>query len=351
MAALTARRRWPAILVLIVLAPVSAEVLIGDLPFTPTGLLSLIFFMPIYGAGAILIREVAVRRRSGLPGLFVLGMAYCLVEEGLALRSLTSPSIYHGIGLAMGGRIDGVNGVYLLLQLVNHPIWSIIVPVVITDLIFPAHRNRAYLRIPGMIITPLIFVIGVALTGFSARTTIDPGYLMPLSVAITLLIIIVILVVIAVGPLAHRHDAPASFDYRPAPSPWLILIISAVASWMLLAPLWLPGRFGWSFARGPAIIVMIIIAAAGVTCYLVLLRRWGALHAVGTVDGGTWSPQHRAAAVSGLLLGHSAFGAVIQRDTGVRDRVGLIILLLISCALLVPLIRSRGRSVDQSSAR
>lgn len=347
MTALTTRRRWPAILVLVALAPFSAEVSIGDLPFTAIGLLSLIFFMPIYGAGAILIRELAVRRGSGLPDLFVLGMAYCLVEEGLALRSVTSPSIYGGIGVTMGGRIGGVNGVYLLLQLVNHPIWSIIVPVMITDLIFPAHRNRPYLRVPGMIITPIIYVIGVALTAFSATTTIDPGYTMPRPATITLLIMIVILVALAVGPMAHRDRStlPLSYDYRSAPSPWLVLILSVAATWVLLAPLWLPGRFRWSFARGPAVIVMIIIAAVGVIGYLLMVRSWGALHAGGTVDLPTWTPKHRAAAVAGLLLGHSVFGAVIQPYTTTRDRVALIVVLLVSAGLLMLLVRRSARTV------
>jgi hypothetical protein len=52
----------------------------------------------------------------------------------------------------MGARVLGVNGVYLLLQLVNHAIWSIVVPIVVTELIFPGHRGRPYLGRPGVVV-------------------------------------------------------------------------------------------------------------------------------------------------------------------------------------------------------
>lgn len=320
-------RRWPAIVLLALLSPATAEISIGDLPYTPDGLVALIFFLPIYGGGAVLLRELAVRRRAGLAGLFVLGLAYCLVEEGLALRSLTSPTIYQGIGVAMGARLAGVNGVYLLLQLVNHAVWSIVVPVMITDLVLPAHRGRRYLRIPGLVIAPLVFLVGVALTAFAARTSIDPGYRMGGLAVMIILAMIAVLVMIALGPLGGR-DAPhpPGVTGRALPRPSIVLVVSAMAGWGYLAPLWLPGHFRWGFARGVGIVPMIVLALAVAAGYLTLLLRR------------SWTPRHQAAAVTGLYLGHAAFGLLIQPDTW-PDRAVTAALLIIAAVLLVRLIR------------
>jgi len=342
-------RRWPALLVLALLAPFTAEISIGDLPFTPTGLLSMIFFVPIYGAGAVLARELTVPRGSGLPGLFVLGLAYCLIEEGLALRSLTSPTIYHGIGAAMGGRIAGINGVYLFLQLINHAVWSIVLPVMITELIFPAQRNRRWLRLPGMVITSVIFVIGVALTALSARTTIDPDYTMPTPASVVLVLVIAALVALAVGPLAHRNARPVSRPRGGATPPGAaaVLITSATAAVIFLAPLWLPRHFRWSFAGGPGVLVMIIIGLTSVIGYPLLLRHWSAFDTTETHDRAPWTTAHCAAAVAGLWLGHAIFGAVIGPDT-VRDRLVVAGLLVISAGLLAVLVR-RAATADQAT--
>jgi hypothetical protein len=82
----TLRRGAPAA-TLFVLAPVIGEVLFGAIPLSrlPFGLLGVV---GLYGGGAILVRELVVRRRLGAAWLVVLGLAYGLVEEGLVVQSL-----------------------------------------------------------------------------------------------------------------------------------------------------------------------------------------------------------------------------------------------------------------------
>ena len=68
-----ARVHWPALLTLLWLSPVTAEVFSGSMPpseFLPLGLLIVV---PWYGFGAILCRELCIRWPSGLAGLFLLG--------------------------------------------------------------------------------------------------------------------------------------------------------------------------------------------------------------------------------------------------------------------------------------
>src|SRR5215468_9143423 len=82
------RRVGPAI-ALYFLAPLVAEFLLGDFPVTMLGLLLLLG--PMYGGGAILIREVVRRTGRGWPSIVLLGLAYGIVEEAFTTESLFDP--------------------------------------------------------------------------------------------------------------------------------------------------------------------------------------------------------------------------------------------------------------------
>src|SRR5580698_10225032 len=75
---------WPA-LALFFTAPLEAEYLLGDLPIKM--LPALIVLAPMYGGGALLIREVARRTGRGWPAILVLGMAYAIFEEAFTTQS------------------------------------------------------------------------------------------------------------------------------------------------------------------------------------------------------------------------------------------------------------------------
>src|SRR5262245_52623671 len=97
--------RYLPVLTLALLAVVIPEVLFGPTPLSEPG--RILATMPIYAGGAILIRELARRRRSGWIGIAMLGAAYGIVEEGLALGSLFNPEMFNA-GL-VGARLFGVN--------------------------------------------------------------------------------------------------------------------------------------------------------------------------------------------------------------------------------------------------
>ncbi len=83
------RRILPA-LGLFVLAPLVAEFLLGNLPIT--ALPALVLLAPLYGGGALLIREVARRTGRGWPTMIVLALAYGVLEEGITTMSLFNPA-------------------------------------------------------------------------------------------------------------------------------------------------------------------------------------------------------------------------------------------------------------------
>src|SRR5262245_15781139 len=69
----TLRRIGPA-LALLIIAPLIAEFLLGDFNIRQIGFLGV--FIPVYGAGALLVREITRRARRGWPTMLLLALAY-----------------------------------------------------------------------------------------------------------------------------------------------------------------------------------------------------------------------------------------------------------------------------------
>src|SRR5262249_48803885 len=106
-----------------------------------------------------------------------------------------------------------------------------------------------------------------------------------------------------------------------APQPWVVLLVTGIASltWhALLALLW---RSQPAFADWPLVLVPMLgalIVVAGMTW---LLRRWAA-----TPD---WNDRHRPALVIGAVVSHSLIGGTILTKSP-ADRVGVAALGLVA---------------------
>ena len=85
MAESTFRRILPAI-GLFFLAPFISEYLLGDFPLTK--LEYILILGPLYGGGALLIREVVRRSGKGWPTILVLAFAYAVLEEAFTTQTL-----------------------------------------------------------------------------------------------------------------------------------------------------------------------------------------------------------------------------------------------------------------------
>lgn len=88
------------------LAPLIAEFLLGNLPVNM--LPALVLLAPLYGGGALVIRESVRRTGRGWPSILLLGLAYAIVEEAFATQSLFNPD-YLGLKLHFldAGHIPG----------------------------------------------------------------------------------------------------------------------------------------------------------------------------------------------------------------------------------------------------
>jgi hypothetical protein len=161
------RSIWP-VLVLLALAPLVAEYLLGNLTFRQLGLFPVL--LPMYGGGAVLVREAARRTGRGWPTILMLGLAYGIAEEGLATQSLFNPR-YVGLRLLDYGFIPslGIAGPWTVYVLAIHAFWSVAVPIALVEALFGADRGAPWLGRAGLAVIGVLYVLGVAIVTMGTR--------------------------------------------------------------------------------------------------------------------------------------------------------------------------------------
>src|SRR5438093_2130105 len=152
------RRIAPAV-GLVLLAPLVAEFLLGNLPITM--LPALVALAPMYGGGALLIRELVRRAGRGVPTMLVLGTAYGVVEEGLVTQSLFNPDYAHAHLLDEGFvPALGIAGPWTVFVITLHAVWSTTVPIVLVESCVPDRRTTPWLGRTGLVVAAVLFVAG-----------------------------------------------------------------------------------------------------------------------------------------------------------------------------------------------
>jgi hypothetical protein len=319
-----ARGRWAALL-LAGLTPVVAELTLGNPPLRQAWLLLL--WVPIYGAGTVLIRELVRRTGRGWPAILLLGAAYGIVEEGLALQALTSPTIYGVAGWAP--RILGLNSAYTELNIPYHAVFSVALPILLVDLIVPDLRHRPYLGRTGLIVAGVVFVLGVLLLRWTTAF-IDPGYQAPPAVLAAFVLAIAVLALLALRFVPRPPRVPATAP-RTVPAPRAVACLAGVVAFGYLALLFpFGGARHPAFTQGGWVAVPMVAAALLAVAAGVLLRRWTA--------HGSWRDRHSLALAGGALVAHTVFG-VIANGENTTDRLSLAALGLVMLGLLALLAR------------
>ena len=262
--ALTVRQRIAPALLLLLVAPLVAEYLLGDVTLASLG--ALVLFVPLYGAGALLIREVVRRRGSGWPAILTLATAFGVVEEGLATQSLFNPDYAHSHLLAAGYLPAlGIAVPWTVHVLSLHVIWSIATPVALVECLYPGRRTRPWLRTPGLVVVGVLYALGVAATAVATFATYR--YVAPASQLIGAAAVAVILTVVGVRLPARR---PRPEGRRPAPPAWVVGAFAGVAASVLVVASTVPG------AVGSTLTFLVVEAAATVTVVIWSRRSgWG----------------------------------------------------------------------------
>src|SRR6202043_2426807 len=127
--------------------------------------LGIVANLGLYGPGVLLIREAKVRWHKGWTTVLLLGAAYGILEEGIALSTLFNP-IAGPVGqLGFFGHWLGVNWVWVAGIVPVHMIFSISLPILLVGIALPETRGMSFLKSEKAIGTAvsILFIDVVAL--------------------------------------------------------------------------------------------------------------------------------------------------------------------------------------------
>ena len=328
------RRMVPA-LTLVLLSPVVAEVLSGATRLST--IFALIPEIMLWGCGALMIRETARRRALGWNSVLLMGLALSIAEEFLIQQTSIAPLPWLASG-PIYSRAWGVNWLYFLFMLGYESVWVGLVPIQLVELIFPERRTEPWLRLPGLIATAVIFILGafVAWYGWVKRVRPmvfhAPPYQPP---PITILIGALAIVILLAASLHLRPRRPQVLPRPPAPGllgvitlalglPWYGIIMLAFTSdpKFRALPFWIPMTGGIAWA---AMVFLII-------------RRWS--------SASDWGDAHRYALIFGATMVPIVGGFAGSGSWPRTDRMGKTVFDLIAIFLLIAL----GRVLQNRSS-
>jgi hypothetical protein len=227
---------WPA-LALFFTAPLVAEFLLGNLPVKL--LPALIVLAPLYGGGALVIREWVRRTGRGWASILLLGMAYAILEEAYTTQSLFNPDYLKlHLELLTPAYISSleIGGWWTLWMFNVHAVWSIATPIALIEACVPERAKKPWLGPIGMVIATGVFILGATAAGVMQYKQ-DPFLASHIQFAVAAVVIVILAITAFVIPTRRRDDAEGR-----APSPW---IVGALALLFGSAALFVPKAWGW----------------------------------------------------------------------------------------------------------
>ncbi|MET9019101.1 hypothetical protein ABZV93_03875 [Actinopolymorpha sp. NPDC004070] len=290
------RRILPAI-GLFFLSPLIAEYLLGDLPVT--ALFALVVLAPMYGGASLLIREVCRRLGWGWPSMLTLALAYSVLEEAIVTQSLFDHD-YGGMHLHLLDRgyvpALGIGLPYTLFVLALHVVWSLSVPIVLTESIVRERHDTPWLGRIGVAVTAIVCAVGVALNVLGSR---KPGGFAASPAQLVVSALVVVALAGAAVLLGRRTERARSAGVvaRTAgglvPPPLLLGLGSLV-----LASAFVTGWYHGRPAIQPWVFAAVVLVAYVAT--VVLVATWSRRPG--------WTPMHQLALAGGALLTYAWHG-------------------------------------------
>ncbi len=326
------RRTRAAIVALFFLSPLIAEVISSSTP--PATLLTLFPWLALpafYGSGALLAREIVRRRGWGWENLFVLGMAYGILEEGIEVQtwfnftSISPTASYHHYGEFLQ-----TNWLWAVNLTFYHAVMSITLAVVVAELLFPKVAARPWLGPKGRVGFSVLLgfmTIAVGLASafvFSAKYGYTHPPLVPFLIAIALMLILFF-----IGSNVHLQ-LPKFSTTRAAPRLWTVrlALFGLTVGNFFLAIIWAPLHM-------PLLLAIILTIGYDVAA-IWRVASWSARPG--------WNASHRLAVASGIIAFYFFFGPLIELAThypGILATVVTEILTLVALILFAGMIKRR----------
>jgi len=157
-----------ALWTLALFSPIFAELMSGSSPpfefFIP---LNFAFLLGLYGAGVLIMRELAVIWNKGWPSIILLGAAYGILEEGVAVKSFFDPEWMDLGDLGIYGRVMDTNWVWSFWLTIFHAVISISLPIIVINLMYPQFKNERFLVgrrfwiVIGILFLDVVFIAGL----------------------------------------------------------------------------------------------------------------------------------------------------------------------------------------------
>jgi hypothetical protein len=133
-----------------------------------------LFLIWLYGAGVVVMRETAARWKTGWPSILLLGAAYGIIEEGLAVKSFFDPAWMDLGTLGWYGRWLDVNWIWALWLTIYHAVVSIAIPIFLVDWIWPHVQGKPLTSRRGYI-TAIILLAAATVFMDAALTPYRPS--------------------------------------------------------------------------------------------------------------------------------------------------------------------------------
>lgn len=315
------RRVAPAI-GLFFTAPLVAEWLLGDIPIKLLGVLAIL--APLYGGGALLIREVVRRTGRGWPSIFVLAFAYAVFEEAFTTQTLFNPNYLNlNLHLLQPAYIPalGIGMWWTVFVLTLHTVWSISVSIALVEALVPERATAPWLQGIGLTVTSILLTLaGIATTAHQIKTShfiASTGQFCGAAV-------VCVVAIVAAFLLPIRTTSRASGS---VPNPWLIGSAALLAGSIFLI---VPDTLGWSAVAIYVLLDLLMIAAISNLSHR---ERWNAKHRLALAGGAALAYAWHA------FVQHPAVG-----DAGRSTRIGNVIF---AAALIVLLVVAGKRTAAQ----
>lgn len=322
---------------LVLLAPLVGEWLLGNQSIT--GLGGIVLLAPLYGCGALLIRDVSRHLGRGWPMILLLAAAYAVLEEGPIDQMFWNPH-YGGIDMAAAygdTRVDALGTSISLIQdvLTLHTVWSIAVPIALIEA-FDPEPERPWLGRLGLAIAAGIFIAGSAFLTYSQIES-EKFIATPPQFAAAGLVIVVLMAT------AFAVPAPSVRTATEIPAPRTVGLLSFFLTSLLIARDFIAELTSNWFAVG----LWFVPVLAG----LLLILQWS--------RSPQWGPVHRTALAGGALMNYVWVGFLHAQSLDIPVTValtgnvvfGLGAIVLFLMAMRTALQASKDRSTGDRSRR